>query len=40
MNGSAISAILIFVIRRVWQPTDSRASWSARPLMTVAIIPM
>ncbi len=40
MNGSATSSILIVVISRVSQPIPSRASWRARPLMTVAVIPM
>jgi len=39
---SGIGALIIAmaVIRRVSQPSFSRASWRARPLMTVAVMPM
>ena len=40
MYGSATSFIAIAVMTRVGTPAFSRASWSARPFMTVASMPM
>ena len=40
MNGSATSSMRIVVISRVSQPSFSSASCRARPLITVAVIPM
>src|SRR6516164_313998 len=40
MKGSAISRISMAVTTRVWEPDRSRASCSARALMTVASMPM
>jgi hypothetical protein len=40
MYGSATSFIAIALITRVGTPTRSRASWRARPFITVASMPM
>ncbi len=40
MYGSAISFIAMAVMTRVGTPARSSASWSARPFITVASMPM
>ena len=40
MNGSATWRTVMADITRVWQPSFSSASWTARALIRVASIPM